>query len=249
MDVLSRTRHIPCEGSFNLRDLGGYPASDGRTVRWNVLYRADGLHRIPPDRLHTLAPLGWRTVLDLRTTGEVDTGAFRSYGVEVVHLPILRATWGVPDVTEVEPVGFLSSHYLQMLDEGATAIAVAFEILASSGHLPAVFHCSAGKDRTGVLAALVLSSLGVPDEVVADDYQLSATAVERLVAWLEETRPELVEEMARQPKAFLSCPAEAMHVFLAALRDRHGSVEGYLDAIGVGPGVLADLRRSLLEEG
>jgi protein-tyrosine phosphatase len=134
-----------------------------------------------------------------------------------------------------------------MLDEGGEAIAAAFTILASAARLPAVFHCSAGKDRTGVLAALVLSALGVPDDVIAADYHLSALAVDQLVAWLKATRPELTEEMARQPKAFLSCPPEAMHAFLDALRARHGSIEAYLMGIGVESEVLARLRQVLLE--
>ena len=247
MPVLSRARHIGCDGAFNIRDLGGYPTTDGRSVRWQVLYRADGLHRIPPEATSSLDHLGWRTVLDLRTTGEVDAGAFAPVGPEVIHLPILRATWGVPDEVEVEPVSFLSTHYLQMLDEGAAAIAAGFAILASPARLPAVFHCSAGKDRTGVLAALVLSALGVADDVVAADYHLSAAAVEQLVAWLVATRPDLSEEMARQPKAFLSCPPEAMLTFLDGLRARHGSVERYLAGIGVDRACLEELRAGVLE--
>jgi len=247
MPVLSRVRHIGCDGAFNIRDLGGYATNDGRSVRWQVLYRADGLHRIPLDATLAVAHLGWRTVMDLRTTGEVDAGAFRAEGPEVIHLPILRSTWGIPEEADIEPVAFLSTHYLAMLDEGAAAIAAAFAILASPVRLPAVFHCSAGKDRTGVLAALVLASLDVPDDVIAADYHLSAGAVDQLVAWLTETRPDLSEEMSRQPKAFLSCPPAAMHTFLDALRARHGSVEAYLLGIGVAPSALAALRSNLLK--
>ena len=241
MPVLSRERHIGCHGAFNIRDLGGYATTDGQTVRWQTLYRADGLHRVPPSAAPGLGALGWRTVLDLRTTAEVDDGAFRAAGIEVIHLPILRRTWGIPEQLDVDPVAFLSTHYVEMLDQGADAIAAAFTVLASTSRLPAVFHCSAGKDRTGVLAALVLSSIGVPDDTIAADYHLSAPAVEQLVAWLTATRPDLTEEMARQPKAYLSCPPEAMHAFLAALRARFGSVDGYLEGVGV----TADVRRRL----
>lgn len=247
MPVAARARRIGCEGAFNLRDLGGYRTCSGRTVRGGLVYRADGLHRIPSGRASALEHLGWRTVIDLRTPAEVAAGAFRADGVEVINLPILRATWGVPDATDIDPVEFLSDHYLQMLDEGAPAIAASFAVLGSPARLPAVFHCSAGKDRTGVLAALVLSVLGVDDEVVAADYHLSAWAVERLVAWLNLTRPDLSEEMSRQPKALLSCPPEAMHAFLDALRARFGSVEGYLMGIGVQADTLGGLRQGLLD--
>jgi protein-tyrosine phosphatase len=247
MPLLSRTRHIGSEGAFNIRDLGGYETTDGRTVRWDLLYRADGLHRIPVEGTAALQPLGWRTVLDLRTTTEVEAGAFASAGLDVVHLPVIREVWGIPDEDDVDPVEFLSAQYLRMLDEGAPAIAAAFTILASADRLPAVFHCSAGKDRTGVLAALVLSSIGVPDDTIAADYHLSASAMDQLVAWLTATRPDLLEEMARQPKAYLACPPEAMHAFLAALRARFGSVAGYLDGIGVPADVRSALREVLLQ--
>ena len=247
MPVATRARHIGCEGAFNLRDIGGYRTSSGRTVRRGVVYRADGLHRIPPGGASAIGHLSWRTVIDLRTTAEVAGGAFQADGVEVINLPILRATWGVPEATDIDPVEFLSDHYLQMLAEGAAAIAASFAVLGSPARLPAVFHCSAGKDRTGVLAALVLSVLGVDDEVVAADYHLSASAVERLVAWLNLTRPDLSEEMSRQPKALLSCPPEAMHRFLHALRARYGSVEGYLTGSGVRADTVYGLRQVLLE--
>ncbi|MEJ7764003.1 MAG: tyrosine-protein phosphatase [Acidimicrobiales bacterium] len=247
MPVLSPGRHISCDGAFNIRDIGGYRTTSGRDVRRQAVYRADGLHRVPPAGAHALEHLGWRTVIDLRTTGEVDAGSFAAEGVVVVNLPILRATWGIPDAPVTDPVAFLSSHYLQMLDEGAAAIAASFAILSSPVRLPAVFHCSAGKDRTGVLAALVLSVLGVPDEVVAADYHLSGPAVERLVAWLSAAKPDLSEEMSRQPRSLLSCPPEAMHAFLTALRSRFGSIEGYLTGIGVEARELADLRRIMLE--
>lgn len=246
MPVHAIARHIRCDGAFNLRDLGGYATRSGATVRWHTLYRADGLHRIPRASTQGVTELGLRTILDLRTTDEVDAGAFSAEGIEVIHLPILRRTWGTPDTIDVDPVSFLSDHYLQMLEEGAGGIAAAFMVLASRARLPAAFHCSAGKDRTGVLAALVLSALGVPDETVAADYHLSAAAVERLVAWLRVSERATSEEMPRQPKPLLTCPPEAMLRFLDALRARFGSVDGYLADIGVAPEVLVELRRSLL---
>ncbi len=247
MPVAARVRHIECEGAFNLRDLGGYATADRRRVRPGVVYRADGLHRIPPGGAHALDHLRWRTVLDLRTAGEVAAGMFRADGVEVINLPMLRATWGIPEIGEIDPVEYLSTHYLQMLDEGAAAIAQTFTILGSPMRHPTVFHCSAGKDRTGVLAALVLIALGVPDEGVAADYHLSAPAVDRLVAWLTATKPDVSEEMTRQPRPLLSCPPEAMHTFLQATRERHGSIDGYLTGIGVHHDDVERLQRVLLE--
>lgn len=248
MSVLSGDRHILCDGAFNVRDLGGYATADGRTVRWQTLYRADGLHRIPPGAARTVAPLGWRTVLDLRTKVEHDDGAFRHQeGADVIHLPVIREPWDIAGADDADPVDFLASRYMDMLDEGVEALTTAVGLLAADTRLPAVFHCSAGKDRTGVLAALVLSTLGVPDDQIADDYQLSAVAMDKLVAWLVEAHPDKVDAMAQQPKTFLACPPEAMHAFLERLRDRFGSAEGYLTTSGVDAGALARLRGTLLE--
>jgi protein tyrosine/serine phosphatase len=248
MSVLSGDRHIVCEGAFNVRDLGGYAAADGRSVRWQTLYRADGLHRIPPEAASAVAPLRWRTILDLRTAGEFAGGAFlHAEGAEVIHLPVIRQPWDTTAVGDHEPAEFLAARYLDMLDEGVDALTTAVGILASRERLPAVFHCSAGKDRTGVLAALVLSVVGVADEQIADDYQLSAGAMDRLVAWLEADRPDVVDHMAQQPKAFLACPPEAMLLFLEQLRLRFGSAEGYLRASGVEAATLDRLRDVLLE--
>ncbi len=211
------------------------------------MYRADGLHRVPPGALRALDHLGLRTVIDLRTPGEVDAGTFAAKDTVVVNLPILRATWGIQEAPIDDPVSFLSSHYLEMLEEGASAIAASFSILSSPARLPAAFHCSAGKDRTGVLAALVLSVLGVPDEIVAADYNLSAEPVARLAAWLKTTGRDVSEEMSRQPKALLSCPAEAMQAFLEAVGRTFGSVERYLVGVGVEAETLERLRHVLLE--
>jgi protein-tyrosine phosphatase len=177
--VRSSRRHVTCDAAFNLRDLGGYAAGDGSTVRWGTLYRADALHRTPEAAVAVAAELGWRTVVDLRTPAEQDLGRFESLGVTVVHLPVLAETWddgGLQD--DPDPVEYLTGRYLEMLDVGAPALRAAVEVLASTDRLPAVFHCSAGKDRTGVLAALVLSVLGVAGDDIAEDYHLSAPAMD-----------------------------------------------------------------------
>jgi hypothetical protein len=97
-----------------------------------------------------------------------------------------------------------------------------------------------------VLAALLLASVGVGDDDIAEDYTTSAAAMAKLVEWVREQRPEAADAMARQPAAFLSCPPEAMHVFLARLRRRWGSVDAYLASIGVEPETLASVRSALL---
>lgn len=250
MSLTSIDRHIDCDGVFNLRDLGGYPTSDGRRVRWRTVFRADGLHRATNAELPAAA-LGWRTVIDLRTHAEHEAGRYAGAAVHPVHLPMLQDIWDATsfDVDLDDVIVFLTDRYLEMAVTGAAAIGTAFELLASPERLPAVFHCSAGKDRTGVLAALVLTTLGVDDDHIAADYHLSAAAMDRLVDWITANRPEVAEHMARQPQAFLACPPEAIAGFLDALRARHGSTDGYLASIGVTSATLDALRAVLLEDG
>ena len=136
--------------------------------------------------------------------------------------------------------------YEEMLDDGSAALAAALEVLADPAAYPAVFHCAAGKDRTGVLAAVVLGLLDVDDDTIAEDYGLSRAAMDSLVAWMRENVPEALDAMTDQPAAFLDAPPRAMLEVLGVVRDRYGSMAGYVEAIGVAPDVVAALRENLL---
>ena len=246
LDAENVPRHIEHERVFNLRDLGGYPTTDGRNTKWATLFRGDGLHRLDAADCTTL---GLKTVLDLRTDHEVtERGRLEVDGVDWHHLPVIRTTWEADWWTEAStPERFLADRYLSMLDEGAPALADALRTLARPERLPAAFHCAAGKDRTGVLAALVLALLGVDDDTIAGDYGLSRLGMDRLVEWIRATYPDRLDTMADQPAVFLDAPDAAMHLFLEELRAAHGSVEGYVGSIGVGHDVVVALQANLLE--
>lgn len=246
-------RHVRLDAMFNFRDLGGYPLADGRVIRWGRLFRADGLQRATDADLDVFDALGIRTVIDLRSSTELDErGRFRveRHPVDFHHLPVLDATWqrsDVPDVTDDEPgsIEFLTWAYRQMLDSGADQFAHAIRVLVVPESTPAVFHCAAGKDRTGVLAALVLAGLGVSDDVVIADYALSGPAMARTHAWVSEHHPEMLGQMGETPAFMLAAHPEAMRRTLDDLRARHGSVAGYLGTIGIGPATLAALGDAL----
>lgn len=240
-------RHLACEGVFNLRDLGGYRTNRGFTTRWRTVFRADGLHRIPARSARSLDHLGVRTVIDLRTDREEASGVCRLPGAETVHAPILREPWDADAFPHIDdPVQFLVERYLYMLVNGAGAVKTVFEALAAARQRPVVFHCAAGKDRTGVVAGLLLAALGVSDETIAHDYALSAAAMKQLLLWLQVHEPEAVDAMTQQPAALLACPQAAMTTFLKHVRTRYGSVPGYLTEAGVPSTLLADVRNALL---
>jgi len=131
----------------------------------------------------------------------------------------------------------------------ATALGGTGAITASApGALPAVFHCAAGKDRTGVLAALLLSALGVPRSVVLADYGLTAGGMERMRAWVAREHPEFAEKMAETPSAFMAALPEAMGEVLAEIDASHGSIEAFVHSIGVSSSTLESLAASLLSQ-
>jgi protein-tyrosine phosphatase len=249
-DALTADRHVALESVFNFRDLGGYAAADGRTVRWRVLYRADGLHRLSGSDLAAVGALGIATVLDLRTAGELEKRGrwpIDELPVDYRHLPLIQAIWDPATLPVEAPAeDFLTARYLEMLQEGGEAIATALGILAREDAYPAVFHCAAGKDRTGMLAAVVLSILGVSDDDIAADYGLSREGMTRMVAWIRANRPQGAEEMQNQPAAFLGAPPQAMRLVLETVRLEHGSVEGYVAGLGVGDDVITRVRANLL---
>jgi len=242
-------RRLPFTGAFNFRDVGGYRGRSGQTVRWRTLYRADALHRLPDDELDQLAVMGVRTVLDLRTGAEVGHGRIEAehLGIVHLHLPFIPDVWERADLDpDAEPDQVLGQLYIDMLSAGASSIAEALRTLADPAKVPAVFHCTAGKDRTGVLAALVLSLLGVDDDTIVGDYELTASAMRQVSERLRKDNPEMVTVMGDQPSAYLATPPGAMKVFLDHVRSEHASMVGYVRSIGVELEVVEALNANLL---
>lgn len=242
-------RLVQLDAVHNFRDLGGYRTDDGRTVGWGRLFRADGLYRLTADDLDVVDALGVRTVVDLRSNPEFEQhGRFplERYPVVFHHLPILDATWmssEIPDVDDDEngAIEFLTWAYGDMLAQGADRFAHAFQVLAVPGAAPAVFHCAAGKDRTGVLAALILGGLGVDHDTIVADYALTEAAMVRMRVWVLEYHPEMAERMGETPAFMLAANPQAMRNVLDQLVVDHGSIRGYLSSIGVGDALLAEM--------
>lgn len=240
-------RLVPFETCFNFRDIGGYETVDGRRVRWGSVFRSDTLHRLTTADLERALALGVRTVIDLRSKAELErSGRFgRAHEVAFHHLPMeAEIAPDPPDRDLAEPPP--GEVYVEMATAGRQAIAHIMSVIAECEHA-VVFHCFAGKDRTGVLAALLLSSLGVPDETIVADYHLSEHSLVPAVAWAEANDPEWAARMAAFPPWLLRSPRETLQAFLDILREQHGSITAYLLDGGVEPSVLDGLRTRLLE--
>jgi protein-tyrosine phosphatase len=242
-------RRVAFERVFNVRDLGGIGTADGRFVRPGLVFRADGVNRLDGEDLEVARALGLRTVVDLRTHGEVEhRGRFPDEHIPVQwhHLPVLEHMWSDRDLQATDgAVAFLRDRYLDMLVEGGASIARTVELIADE--TPLLFHCSAGKDRTGVVAAVVLGLVGVAPEDIADDYHLSAAAMDAFSTWINAEFPEAIDAMSKQPKEYLEAPAEAMVEFLGEVDRVHGSVEQLALQLGVAPATIERLRTRLLD--
>jgi protein tyrosine/serine phosphatase len=234
---------------FNFRDLGGYPGLEGRTVRWRRLYRSDTLSRLCDADREAFEALGIRTVVDLRRPYEIERdGRCPQWNGLVWHnIDPNHPEWdpGLYDET-AGPARFLADRYLELAETGREGLARALAVLADADAAPAVVHCVAGKDRTGVLAALTLALLGVSDVDIATEYAMTQQAGRKFTAWLHANHPELA---SRTPPVFYTVtPPEAMLLFLEELRERHGSVERYVLDSGLERHQIAALREHLLTD-
>jgi protein-tyrosine phosphatase len=243
------SRQLVLSGCSNFRDLGGYPTVDGRRTRWRQLFRADGLARLSDDDIAVLEGLGIVTVIDLRTDLEARSrGRFPGSmdGVSYHHLPLTDTLPGEEETPDWRRPGFVTARYLAMLSEGTEAVSAAVRLLADPRRRPAVFHCSVGKDRTGVLSALVLGFLGVPDEVIVDDYALSYAAMLLVLEQLRAEYPDSADIVERYAPVILSVDPASMAGFVAGVHEGHGSFEDLAHDLGLGAEVDA-MRADLLD--
>ena len=215
-------------------------------TRWRTLFRADGLGDLTESDFDVLRAIGIRTVIDLRSGEELERGRFDvdAHPVTFLHFPIIEK---LPDVDEFDRrPGLLDAQYQEMLSGAGSQFVAVLSALTAPDALPAVFHCTAGKDRTGVLSAIVLSLLGVDDSTVVADYALSGEAMLRLRAKLILKYPEGRETIENIDEVFSATPTR-MEGLLDHLREQYGSIEEYLAELGAPAGLVADLREALLE--
>jgi protein-tyrosine phosphatase len=240
-------RRIDLGGLYNVRDLGGYPGADGRTVRRDVLFRASSLHRLSDEE--AWRDFGARCVVDLRYDRERSAFPLPDFIANDTHAPLLPDHWRSDAEARKRPADeYLSLVYHEILDLGRESVGEILRALASPDAYPAVFFCMAGKDRTGVLAAILLSLLGVSDEDIAADFELSGDEVVAMVEHLR-TREDFEDHpMMNQPESLLRAPRAAMERFLAEVAVRHGGLPEYVRSLEIDDETVQALQSLLLEE-
>jgi protein-tyrosine phosphatase len=241
------SRQVELEGCHNFRDLGGYPTREGRRLRWRLLFRSDGLHLLTArDVARLRCELGIGHVVDLRSSGEIaidGRGRLAAEALRIHHLPLFDGA--VAASADLSARLSLADRYFLMAEHAGRPIARVLETLADAD-APAVYHCAAGKDRTGVVSAVLLGLLGVEDAVIVADYAATGrnldAIIERLMA--SEGYQGMLEQL---PPDTLHAEPETMLALLDRVRAKYGSMRGYVREIGVPDEAVSRLERRLLE--
>jgi protein-tyrosine phosphatase len=237
-------RVLRLAGADNVRDLGGLPTSDGRQTCRGRLFRGE-LMSIEPDVELLIARVGLRCVVDLRTRGEVRHNLARwgDHDVDWIHCPFsLGGSAPVPG-----PTADYVAAYMGFLEAGPGPVLLAARTLMSVSSQPALFHCAAGKDRTGVLCALLLDVLGVERPAIAEDYAMTSERLPQVLRRLGELQP-YSRTLEGSVPADHEVRAETMLRFLDALDERHGGSEEWFLTQGLSPDTLAAYRDAMLRE-
>ncbi len=237
--VVIGERQIMLEGAVNFRDIGGYKTSDGREVKWGRVFRSDGLARLTAGDHVVLQGLGIRRVFDFRTAAEVAEapdhlpadGSVRHINLPVTHGKIdfidamTRLKTG--DISWLSPE-FMVEGYIQNLEQAGPVWGEVLNSIAGSDEPAFLFHCTGGKDRTGTCAALILLMLGVAEDSVIQDHQLSNDCIAAML-------PKVFEMMASwgvDPEKlvpYFTAPLEGIQALLAHLRTHYGTAARYLE--------------------
>ncbi len=265
----TRTQHerlIELRGQSNFRDLGGYETTDGRSVRWRRIFRSGELSELTNADLEKLTALGIRSVVDLRGVLEVERkGADRlpsgasltSIAIEPGDLsPILGPAFSTGDFSVV-PEDFLPKINREYIRDWGHKLAELLGVVADPANCPLVFHCTHGKDRAGINAAILLSALGVPWETVMEEYLLSnVQRREHAESGLKGMRASAAKQRGVSPEEVDMTNIRGLFFvdasYLGAAHDeiinRHGSVDAFIrDGIGWSESDLNRLRDGLLE--
>ncbi len=246
---MAPSRHFPAQGAYNIRDLGGYKSASGDTIPWRRFLRADSLHRLEKSETKRLHGEGLNKVIDLRTPDEIreKPSPFANYAeVQFLNLPLFDdLSPSALSKTRRPGDDPLLSFYTAALDTRGPAIRTILSEIATVERGAVLFNCTAGKDRTGIIAALLLGVAEVSHDQIVADYTLTAELIPDLVTEflaLSRARGGDTESYAK----LLQSPATTMARTLEKIDTRHGSTTGYLRSIGMPSDEINQLRRKLL---
>ena len=234
---MQRSRDLAWDGCLNVRDLGGHPTEDGGETRYDSVVRADSLHQLTEDGWQAVVEYGIRTVVDLRMDEEREGDPPATAPVDLLHVSLFDDDKAVFEEVEAaaraapDAAAATREVYLLFLEHFKANVATAIRAVVNAPEGGVVVHCMGGKDRTGLVTALLLELAGVDHEQIAADYALSEERLRpRHELWFAEAETEAERERLRR---VAQTPASSIAEVLAELRRRYGGVEGYLQAAGL----------------
>jgi protein-tyrosine phosphatase len=239
---------VDIEGCFNFRDSGGWPAGDGQMMKLGVLYRSDAPERLTDSGRAAVAALGLTCVVDLRQKRFVDISAGFADETVTHHLELVDQMIDYGNMPRLEEPVDLTTMYIDLIGRSESQLVAAIEVIADHvGRGPVLVHCTAGKDRTGLVVALIQAAIGVSVDSIADDF-FGSDAPSRLrrAAMLEVPTPG-DPPVARSPEFLWTSPREAMYLLATGAVEKFGSLPAWPLAIGVSPEAIDKLRAGLLE--
>jgi hypothetical protein len=247
------SRELGWEGCVNVRDLGGLVTEDGGRTRWGAVVRGDSPHGLSERGWVALAEHGVRTVVDLRWPEERGTDSFVEFGGSVVYRPVAGDHRSVADEYDERPLAVgesaqarVLSHYLSVLERFQWNVASAVSAVGEAALGGVLVHCTSGKDRTGLVCALLLRLAGVTTIEVAADYAATAANLDLIRARWVAAAPDEATRLLRLG-APLTAPSEVMVRVLESVEARCGDVTGYLLEGGAQPEALKRARERLRE--
>ena len=246
------SRHLRFKSITNFRDLGGYRTRSGRTVAWRRVFRSGEFSWMTKEDYQRLKEeIQLATVIDLRSAQEVERqgiGLFSGADLRYHSVPFLAGTSRADDEKFLQQCTDMGDFYLYITkhESFGSQIVRALEIIAEPENHPLVFNCAIGKDRTGILAAMLLSLVGVPDKDIIEDYSLSGPYMEELLEKIKSDPRTAENAPPHIPDYFWKARPESMELFLTTLRKKHGSIPGYLESMGSKDSLIERLKAALL---
>jgi protein-tyrosine phosphatase len=246
---VTQAEELRIDGLVNVRDIGGIRTADGRTVRSRQVIRGDNPRALTDagqgDFADVVAPA---VIVDLRMQLEVHREGYTVLHdpVRIINLPMLPQSGVNQEQIDAGMADNLVEDYMRQIDVNAESVVTALRLIADPANRPVFVHCTAGKDRTGIVVAMLLSLLGVDDEVIVADYHVTA---KNMAAILERIRSAPVFQangLAAAPMWIFESEPETMRGFLERMKDAHGSAEEWALAHGLSADEVDRLRTTLL---
>ena len=247
----SAAQPLDIDGLVNVRDLGGLRTVDGRKVRSGQVVRSDNPKSLSEQgHAELIAEVSPRTVVDLRMDMEVEREGYTliDHSVTVINHAMVPQSGVTPEQIQAGMADNLVEDYRRQIEANATSIIAALELIADESSRPVIIHCTAGKDRTGIVTALLLDILGVDHETIVADYHVTHGNMAPILERIRAAQVFQDNGLATAPMWIFEAHPDTMREFLQHVTETYGGAEGYVLAKGMAPQTVARLRADLLQD-